>query len=142
MDYIYYQIFKMKNTQLLSLIFILGISLSFSTKRIENRKYKLTGKIVGDIALPPGCGYIAYATVIEFEIIDSNIKNYTNKKIPIIVKCPESYGNHFFEKDKIYTLSLIDKSQTDFGWTITNLNVEKKYNLDKKLWAISIKKEE
>jgi hypothetical protein len=121
---------------------ILGLSLSFSPKKIESRKYLLTGKIVNDVSLPPGCGYIAYATVIEFEIIDSNIKNYTDKKIPIVVKCPEFYGDYFFEKDKIYTLQLIDKSQTDFGWTITNLSVEKKYNLDKRLWAISIKKEE
>lgn len=86
--------------------------------------------------------YIAYATIIEFEIINSNLKNYTDKKIPIIVKCPELYGNHFFEKDKIYTLSLINKSQTDFGWTIPNLSIEKKYMLNKKLWATSIKKEE
>lgn len=132
----------MKNIYLITCMAVLGLLLSFSPKKIENQKYKLTGKVVNDISLPPDCGYIAYATVIEFEIINSNIKNYTDTKIPIIVKCPESYGNHFFEKDKIYTLSLIDKSQTDFGWTITNLNVEKKYNLDKKLWAISIKKEE
>lgn len=126
---------------LFSMLF-LGTSLSFSPKRMENGKYKLTGKIVSDIAFPPSCGYIAYATIIEFEIIDSNIKNYTDKKIPIIIKCPEFYGNHFFEKDKVYTLNIIDKSQTDFGWTITNLSLEKKYNLDKRLWAVSIKKEE
>jgi len=41
---------------------------------MENGKYKLTGKIVSDISLSSDCGYIAYATVIEFEIIDSNIK--------------------------------------------------------------------
>lgn len=127
---------------LLFSILFLGTSLSFSPKRMENEKYKLTGKIVSDISLPPDCVYIPYATLIEFEIINSNIKNYTDKKVPIIIKCPEFYGDHFFEKDKIYTLSLIDKSQTDFGWTITNLNLEKKYNLDKRLWAISIKKEE
>jgi len=132
----------MKSIQLVIFIIFLGISLSFSPEKMESKKYKLTGKIVNDIALPPGCGYIAYATVIEFEIIDSNIKNYTDKKIPIIVKCPEFYGDHFFEKNKVYTLNIIDKSQTDFGWTITNLSIEKKYNLDKKLWAISIKKEE
>lgn len=126
---------------LFSMLF-LGTSLSFSPKRMESGKYKLTGKIVSDISLPPDCGYVAYATMIEFEIINSNINNYQDKKIPIIVKCPEFYGDLFFEKDKIYTLQLIDKSQTDFGWTITNLNVEKKYNLDKRLWATSIKKEE
>lgn len=131
----------MKNIYLLFFILILGNSLSFSSKRIKSRKYELTGKIVNNISLPPNCGYIAYATVIEFEIINSNINNYTDKKIPVIVKCPEFYGDHFFEKDKIYTLNLIDKSQTDFGWSIINIDIEKKYNLDKKLWAISIKKE-
>ncbi|MCJ7932719.1 MAG: hypothetical protein MUW56_03545 [Chryseobacterium sp.] len=138
----------MKNIYLLFFILILGTSLSFSPKRMESRKYKLTGKIVSDISLPPGCGYIAYATVIEFEIIDSNIKNYIDKTIPIIVKCPEFYGDHFFEKDKIYTLNIINKiniiyaNQTDFGWTIPNISIQNKYNLDKKLWAVSIKKEE
>ncbi|MGH1515893.1 hypothetical protein [Chryseobacterium sp. JK1] len=132
----------MKNIYLITCMAVLGLTLSFSQKKNESRKYLLTGKIVNDISLPPGCGYLAQATVIEFEIINSNLKNYPDKNIPIIIQCPEFYGDGFFEKNKTYTLHVMDKSGTDFGWTITNLSVQKKYNLEKKLWAISIKKEE
>ncbi|MFZ4932114.1 hypothetical protein [Chryseobacterium sp. Mn2064] len=133
----------MKNTLVhLSIIFLLITSLSFSTRENKVRKYEITGKIINEVILSPGCGYLAQATVIEFEIINSNLKNYPDKNIPIIIQCPEFYGDCFFEKNKTYTLHVMDKSGTDFGWTITNLSVQKKYNLEKKLWTISIKKEE
>ena len=48
--------------------------------------------------MPPHCGYIASATLIEFEILESKIRNYNKKSIPIIVRCPEFFGMNFLIK--------------------------------------------
>lgn len=108
--------------------------------KIQGKQYKITGKIINKISLPPDCGYIAFATVMEFEIINSNFKDYTRKSIPIIVCCPEFYEDNFFNKDDIYKITIADEKQTDFGWTIPNIEITEKYQLKKKYWLINIEK--
>lgn len=66
--------------------------------KIKRSPHEITGKIIGTISFPPHCGYIANAIVMKFEIIETNLKNYSGKVIPLIVKCPE-----FFEKNFLIT---------------------------------------
>jgi len=131
---------SMKIANKLVFLFTIISSLTFAqTKKIQGDEYEMTGKIINTISLPPGCGYVAFGIIIEFEIIDTNFKNYTNNQIPIIITCPEAYGKDFFEKDKTYKLIFSDKKQTDFGWTIPNLGILEKYALKKQFWLITIK---
>lgn len=132
---------RMKIVNKLVFLFILISSLTFAqASKIEGGEYEMTGKIINDITLPPGCGIIAFGIIIEFEIIDTNLKNYMNNQIPIIITCPEAYGKNFFKKNKTYKLIFSDKKQTDFSWTISNLSILEKYSFKKQFWLINIKK--
>lgn len=117
-----------------------------SNRQIEkkaNTKLKaneLIGRIIKDISMPGNCGYIAFATILEIEILESGLKDYEQKHIPLIVKCPQFFGEKFFNKNDIYKIKISDKSKTDFGWTIPNINELDKYNLTKKLWVTDIEK--
>ncbi|KFE99669.1 hypothetical protein IX39_03115 [Chryseobacterium formosense] len=85
-------------------VFLLVIisSLTFAQiNKIKGNEYEMTGKIINDISLPPGCGYVAFGVVVEFEIINTNLKKFTNRRIPIIVTCPESYGKTSLRKIKL-----------------------------------------
>ncbi|MFP3593706.1 hypothetical protein [Chryseobacterium sp. SIMBA_038] len=132
----------MKTTHIFILAFIL-ISSDYSSQRtrIKGNKYEITGKLVNNVSLTPNCGYIAFATVMEFEIISTTMKNYHDKVIPVIVSCPESYGENFFKLNSIYNLKIADKKQTSFGWTVPNINIAKKYNLEKDLWVTNVEKQ-
>ncbi|NML59307.1 hypothetical protein [Chryseobacterium cheonjiense] len=124
---------------LLFLLLFTSISAGAQNKKLKKNQYQITGKIVNDFKMPGNCGYIAYAVVLEFEINDTSLKNYEDKQIPIIVRCPEFFGENFFEKNKTYTLTFTDQYKKDFGWTIPNINILKKYNLKKQYWLIDIK---
>ena len=50
------------------------INTKFEQDRDIEYNNEVTGKIINEISLTPHCGYIAFATVIEFEIINSNLK--------------------------------------------------------------------
>ncbi|MFA7617246.1 MAG: hypothetical protein WCY16_11765 [Weeksellaceae bacterium] len=116
-----------------------------NSKQIENTELKrneneITGRIINEISLPPHCGNLAFATVFEFEIINSDLLNYNQKSIPLLIKCPEFYGKRFFNKENTYKIKVTDNSQTDFNWTISNLETSKKYNLERDYWVIDIEK--
>ncbi|KPH12881.1 hypothetical protein [Chryseobacterium sp. ERMR1:04] len=132
----------MKTTYIFTLAFIL-ISSAYSSQRtrIKGNKYEITGKLINNVSLPPNCGYFAFATVMEFEIISTTMKNYHDKVIPVIVRCPEFYGENFFKSDNIYNLKIADKKQADFSWTVSNINIARKYNLEKDLWVTNAEKQ-
>ena len=109
-------------------------------KGTKGNSLKLLGKIVGEITPTGSCGYIAFATVIEFEILESNIDNYTLKKIPIIIKCPDFFKENYFNKTDTYELTLSNDKEADFRYTITNYVLLKEYNLPMQYWMKSIEK--
>ncbi|MFT3705538.1 MAG: hypothetical protein QM802_24425 [Agriterribacter sp.] len=100
----------------------------------------MTGKIIGKSEMPPHCGIVAFATVIEFEVIELTGMSYANKRIGIIVTCPEFYKDNFFEKEKTYQVVFSDKNQADFEWAIANEALLKKNKLSFKPYAITVKK--
>jgi hypothetical protein len=126
---------------LLTLIFTATIGFA-QTDSIQGNQYELKGKIINEIALTPHCGTIAWGTVIEFEIIEFSKSDYTLDAIGVIFTCPEFQGDGFFEVGKIYTLTVLDENQAGFSWSIPNESLLEKYDLDKKLWAIGVEKEE
>ena len=92
--------------------------------------------------MPPGCGYEACGTVIEFEIIEFTYPNYKSKSIGVIFTCPEAYGDDFFEIGKTYIMSVVENSRTNLSWNIPNESILTKYKMDKKLWVIKVDKKE
>ena len=88
----------------------------------------------------PGCGLVAWATVVEFEVIKLTGMNYQNKELGIIFTCPENYSNSFFKKGNTYTVVFSDKNQTGFEWTIPNKDLLKKNGLSFEPYAISVKR--
>lgn len=109
-----------------------------------NQPINLKGKIIGNLNIGPYCGIQAFGSVIEFKIITISGLDYSNKNIGIIIRCPEFYGVDFFVVDKIYELQIETEVENAkmFDYIVLNENELKKYNLQKRLWAIndSIKK--
>jgi len=117
------------------LIFVSSIGFG-QVDSIRGNQFELKGKIINEIALTPHCGYLAFGTVIEFEIIEFSDSNYKQDSIAVVFTCPEFYEDGFFEVGKTYTITVADENQADFGWTIPNESILSKYKLDKKLWVI------
>jgi len=126
---------------ILTLIFMSAIGFA-QTDSIRGNQFALKGKIINEISLTPHCGTIAWGTVIEFEIIEFSDSDYKLDSIGVIFTCPEFYDDGFFEVGKTYTITVADKNQADFGWTIPNESILTKYKLDKKLWVIKADKKE
>ena len=123
------------------MIFISAIGFC-QTNSMKGNQFELTGKIINEVSLTPHCGYFAFGTVIEFEIIEFSDSSYKGDSIGVIFTCPEFYENGFLETGKIYTITISDENQANFGWTIPNESILNKYNLDKKLWVIKAEKKE
>ena len=112
------------------------------TDSIRGNQFELKGKIINEISLTPHCGYIAFGTVIELEIIEFSDSNYKLDSIGVIFTCPEFFEDGFFEVGKSYTITVADENQADFGWSIPNESILTKYKLSKKLWVIKAVKNE
>jgi len=107
------------------------------TKNIRGNTFDLTGKIINQISLTPHCGTIAWGTVIEFKIVKFSDLNYKADTIGVVFTCPEFYNDDFFKVGQLYKVTIADENQADFGWTIPNEAILKKYKMEKKLWVIS-----
>ena len=119
---------------------ITGITAYGQTDTVRGKQFQLTGRIAGKVQLTPGCGIIAWGTVVEFEIIELSGMTYTKKNIGIIITCPEFYKKGFFEKGKTYQVVFSDKNQANFGWVIPNKDLLKKNGILFDPYAVSIKK--
>ena len=132
----------MKRTiAILTLMFFSVIGFG-QTDSIRGDNFELKGKIINEISLTPHCGYIAFGTVIEFQILEFSDSSYKQDSIGVIFTCPEFYKDGFFEVGKTYSITIADENQADFGWTILNESILSKYKLDKKLWVINADKKE
>lgn len=109
---------------------------------IRGNQFELKGKIINEISLTPHCGYIAFGTVIEFEIIEFSAPNYLLDSIGVIFTCPDFFEDGFFEVGKTYIITVADENQADFGWSIPNESILTKYKLDKNLWVIKADKQD
>lgn len=110
------------------------------TKTVRGNTFELTGKIINQISLTPHCGTIAWGTVIEFKIVKFSDLNYKTDTIAVVFTCPEFYKDDFFKVGQLYKVTIADENQADFGWTIPNEAILKKYKMEKKLWVISAEK--
>jgi|GEM_PF-2636395 len=132
----------MKKRQVIAFLtfLLLGLVSSAQTDSIPEKTYLLKGKIINEISLPAGCGYIKYGTVIEFEIVKFTDITYSEKEIGVIIRCPDFYENSFFELGKIYEMTVSYEISDSTGWTIPNKKQLEKYNLKSKLWVLNTKK--
>jgi hypothetical protein len=123
---------------------ILGFIFSFYTTLVlaqtdpdRGRQFELKGKLIGKVSLPPDCGIIAWATVIEFEVIEFSDSDYKTTTIPVIFACPEFYKSDFFQVGQVYTVTVGNEKS---GGVIMNESILEKYNLKDRLWAIKAEK--
>ena len=126
---------------ILTLLFC-GINLNAQKDSTQKKLYTLKGKLVtGFDKLTPECGMLAWATIVEFEVIEFSDSEYSKKKIPIIFTCPDSNITEEFVVGKIYDLILTDKNQSDFEYTMleSKQDILTKYKLNKEYWFIEKK---
>ena len=130
----------MKRTVTIVLCLIIELTAYSQTDSIRGKKFQLTGKMVEKVQLTPPCGIIAWGTVVVFEVIDLVGMKYPNKKLGIIITCPEFYHDQFFEKGKMYQIVFSDLNQASFGWLIPNRDLLKRNVLSFEPYAVSVKK--
>jgi hypothetical protein len=111
----------------LAILFVYISSLCAQGKTVKGHQYALKGKIINRVTLPPGCGIMAWATVVELEIISFSDSSYTDKKIGVIFTCPREYGSSFFKVGNSCDIQVADQNQAAFNWTFNNAAVLKKY---------------
>lgn len=112
--------------------------IGFSLVDNQSKKYKLTGKLVETVQMPPDCGNIAWAIVHKFEVLRTTIPSYNKKYILIIQTCPEFLEDNFFQAREIYEIDIATNSGVTFDFSVIN-NYEKE-NLPT-FWSREIKKE-
>lgn len=110
------------------------------TNAVRGKQFHVTGKIIEDVQMTPGCGYVAWGTVLEFEVLDLTGINYPSKTIGVIITCPGFYENNFLEKGKTYQLLCSDENQADFGWLIPNKGLLKKNSFSLEPYVITVEK--
>ena len=119
-----------------------GLILNAQTDSIKGKEYILKGKLVnGFDGLTPLCGILAWATVVEFEIIEFSDSEYSKKLIPVIFTCPNSNFTNKFMEGKTYELILKENYSNESDWTMLDSKKEilDKYELKKKYWYIKNK---
>jgi hypothetical protein len=131
---------KMRQAIVFITFLFLGLVTTAQTDSIPEKTYLLKGKIINEIRLTPGCGYIKFGTVIEFEIVEFADLTYSEKEIGVIIRCPEFYKDNFFEVGKLYEMTVSYEMSDSTSWTIPNEKELEKYNLKSKLWVINMKK--
>lgn len=95
---------NIKTTLLFLLFFPSRFSIAQSSNNIDSVQYYFKGKLLNEVPLPAGCGIRHTAFVQLFEVIDTDLKNYSNKYVLIVERCPESKGKGFFRKRRIYKM--------------------------------------
>ncbi len=128
--------------QLLAIMLSLAIGFSAYSQRDSARgeQFQLTGKINNEVQMTPDCGYIAWGTVVQFDVVSISGMAYPNKTIGIIVTCPELYEKGFFVEGKTYKVIFSNKNQANFGWAVPNKDLLKKNGLPYEPYIVSIKK--
>lgn len=104
-------------------------------------EYQLRGKMIHEVVLPPPCGVLASAVVIELEIIEFSNEGYPIDSVPVIFTCPDFKGEGYFEVGSIYQLTVTDSNTAGFGWGIYNKYILENYPLEKRLWVDKAVKE-
>lgn len=130
----------MKLAFTLIIFLLIGYSTYSQKTLIRGHEFLLIGKINNKVNRTPDCGQLAFAIIIEFEVIKIYELPYSNKSIEIIVPCPESYGKDFFVIGKTYKVVFSDQNQANFEWGIFDKDLLKKNKLSFHPYAVSIKK--
>ena len=128
-------------------VFFLFVFVSQAQKKsADSEKHYLKGKIINKVDIGANCGYLKLASIIEFEVIEFSNQAYKQTKIGIIFRCPEFYGEKFFEVGKIYEMKVENEKRLefpkDFDFQVQNINVLEKYKLPINYWTLneSVKK--
>lgn len=120
------------------LCLLCGLLAKAQNANIKGNQYVLKGKIIKKSdAFIQHCGTLAWAIVVELEIINFTNDRYTRKDIPVIFTCPLSYEKGFFNVGKVHTLKIADQKQTNFSWIISNQEILETYNLKTEFWVIN-----
>lgn len=67
------------------------------------------------VELTPHCGIIAWTASQKFEIVLGKLPDYPGRHIILLQKCPELLGPNFFEKNKMYDVSIFRDTSNAAG---------------------------
>lgn len=129
----------MKNVITISILILFGFFNIQNQTFAGKSSYTLKGKLINEFDnTTPYCGIIAFATVVEFEIIDFSDKEYLPKKIPVIFTCPASIDKSQYRLGEIYEFILTDENPALFEWSFleSKEDILNRYDLNKKYWFV------
>ena len=133
----------MKNIVLIFIILFCGLKSYAQTDPKKAAEYNLKGKLItGFDGLTPLCGILAWATVVEFEIIEFTDTKYVGKKIPVVFTCPGSYHRDLFKVGNTYELILSTDKFDSSEWTFLEDRQEilYKFDLEKEYFFVDTKR--
>lgn len=130
----------MRHTFTIAILFFISCKAKSNCDTNRGCQFDLKGKIVEEVALTPGCGVVAWGTVIVFSIDELNGMSYENENIGIIITCPGDYEKNFFVMGKRYKVNFSDKNQASFEWAIANKDRLSKNGLSFDPYAIEVTK--
>lgn len=99
-------------------------------------KYLLTGRISDTVDLPPACGYFAFATAVEMEVISYSDTSYKRDHIVVIFTCPDFYDDEYFKVGQVHSVKVQDHNPASFNWAIINNGKQKENLLPYDLYVI------
>ena len=77
------------------------------------------------MGLPPGCGIIAFASALKFEIVN-DVFPFRKKQIIGLIRCPDGYGIEFFKKDNVYKAELAKENNDGFDYLVSPINYKER----------------
>lgn len=108
----------MKSTIIIFIILFSGLMSNAQSDSKKEAEYILKGKLITEFdRFTPLCGVLAWATVVEFEIVEFTDKSFLGKKIPVIFTCPNSHHRDLFKVGKTYELILNTDKFDSSKWT-------------------------
>jgi hypothetical protein len=133
----------MKMKKILIGLFFCGIFCSFSQELTpEGTKYTVIATLKKDYDHSCDCqSLIISSNIFEFKIIKINFEEYLLSEINMIIPCPESYGEFFFEKGNTYKIDFYDNECVDRkdGW-VCDFLIPKRKKMRRRFWIHSISK--
>ncbi|MFD2541065.1 hypothetical protein ACFSSB_01930 [Lacinutrix gracilariae] len=127
----------MKNLIIIISLFLFSLNSDSQVDIKLKNDYLLKGKLITKIdKLIPQCGILAWATIVEFEVIYFSDSSYSEKIIPVVIACPNPYKTGLYEIGNTYELVLSSNKWDISEWVFFESSKEllTKYDMKKHYW--------
>lgn len=112
---------------------------NFEEDNNDSETFEIEVAIKKPFNLSAACGRFAFASFIEFEVINCKGGRFNNEdSVAVIFRCPEFYGEDFFQIGRRYSVHITPRYPSNiFGstWLIIDEHRLKHYNENNYFWA-------